>query len=142
MIKQIPTAQQSVNALVDTIHGIATAHESMEVSIGKVIAPPPNLRVAWNNIILEREQLYIDMFLLRGYYRTSKGTIHSGTQPEGHHVHTHEIANPYTETFITTDTLRAGDLVTVLPIKGGQQFVILGRVVYMGETTADPHGGG
>ena len=142
MIEQIPTAQQSVNAMVDTIHGIAAAHESMEVSVGKVISPPPNLRVAWNNIILEKQQLYIDVFLLKGYYRTSRGTLNSGTQPEGHHVHTHEIANPYTETFITTDTLKAGDYVTVLPLKGGQQFVILGRVIYLGEKSSDPHGGG
>lgn len=139
MVEQIPSANQSVAAMVDTIHSIAASHEWLGTFIGKVISPPPNLKVAVNNIILEKQQLYIDVFLLRGYYRTSKGTLNSGTQPEGHHVHTHEIANPYTETFITTDTLKAGDYVTVLPLKGAQQFVILGRVVYLGETSSDPH---
>ena len=142
MIEQIPTAQQSVNAMIDTIYGIAASHESQEISIGKVISPPPNLRVAWNNIILEKQQLYIDVFLLSGYYRTARGNLQSETLEEGHHIHTHEINNPYTETFLTTDTLRKGDFVTILPIKGGQQFVILGRVIYLGEKSSDPHRGG
>ena len=143
MPKQIPTAEQSVNALVDTIHGIAQSHTPMEAMVGKVISPPPNIKIAWNNIILTKEQIYIDVFLLRGYYREARGHLVSGTQLEdcGCGPHAHDIDNDYTETFITTDTLRPGDLVSVLPIKGGQQFIILGRVIYLGETSNDPHGG-
>ena len=137
--EQIPPASQSVNSMVDAIHGIAQSHTPMEAMIGKVISPPPNLQIAWNNIVLTREQLYIDVHLLSGYYREVKGHIKSGTQIAGHHEHTHAIDNDYTETYITTDTLRAGDLVSVLPIKGGQQFIILGRVIYLGEQSKDPH---
>ena len=142
MPEQIPPASQSVNAIVDTIHGIAQSHAPMEAMIGKVISPPPNLQIAWNNIVLTKEQLYIDVHLLKGYYREVKGHIKSGTQVADcgcGSSHSHGIDNSYTETYITTDTLRAGDFVSVLPIKGGQQFIILGRVVYLGEQSNDPH---
>lgn len=139
MPEQIPPASQSVNAIVDTIHGIAQSHSPMEAMIGKVISPPPNLRIAWNNIVLEKNQLYVDLLLLKTYFREMKGHIVSGTQEAGHHTHTHAIDNDYTATMIYTDTLKAGDLVSVLPIKGGQQFIILGRVVYLGEQSNDPH---
>ena len=144
MPKQIPTAEQSVNKMIDAIHSIAQSHEWPGISIGKIISPPPNIQIAWNDIILTKEQIYIDLWLLKGYYREAKGHIVSGTQRADcgcGGLHAHPIDNDYTETFITTDTLRAGDLVTVLPIKNGQQFIILGRVVYLGETSNDPHGG-
>lgn len=145
MPKNIPTAEQSAASIVDTIHSIAGAHEWMGALIGKIIAPPPEIQIAWNDIILTKEQVYIDLFLLRGYYRETKGHIVSGTQEADcgcGGMHAHPIDNDYTETWITTDTLQPGDLVSVLPIKGGQQFIVLGRVVWLGETSSDPHGGG
>ena len=139
MPEQIPPASQSVNAIVDAIHGIVQSHAPMETMLGKVISPPPNLRIAWNNIVLERQQLYIDVFLLKTFFREMKGHIETVTEVAGHHEHTHIIDASYVATMIMTDTLRAGDLVSVLPIKGGQHFVILGRVIYLGEQSSDSH---
>lgn len=139
MSEQIPPAVESVNSIVDTIHGIAQSHAPMESMVGKVLSPPPNLRIAWNNIVLDKNQLYVDLLLMKTYFREVKGHLVSGTQPDGHHVHTHVIDNEYTATMIMTDTLKAGDLVSVLPVKGGQQFIILGRVVWLGEQSADTH---
>ena len=69
----IPPAEQSVNSIVNAIHGIAASHAPVEVSIGQVIAAPPDIKIAWNNIVLEKEQLYIDTFLLKSYGRMSNG---------------------------------------------------------------------
>lgn len=136
MIEQIQTAQQSVNKMVDTIHGIAATHESMEVSIGKVIAPPPNLRVAWNNIILEKEQLYISERILVGHKRTIRGHIKSAVLLADcgcGNKHLHGQDNDYTATMIYTDTLKVGDLVSVVPLKKAQQFIITDKLVYLPE---------
>ena len=132
---QIPSATESANKMVETFHEIAAAHESMEASVGKILSPPPNIRIEWNDIILTREQVYIDYFLLKNYYREVKGHLKSGTQTADCGCggeHEHGIDNDYTATWITTDTLKKGDLVSVLPIKGGQHFIILGKLIYLG----------
>ena len=69
------TAEQSVNGIVNAIHGLAEQHKPPEISLGKVIAIPPEIKIAWNNIILEKEDLYIDGFLLKNYLRQSKGEM-------------------------------------------------------------------
>ena len=71
---EIPSAEQSVNALVSTFHNIAASHTPVEIGIGTVLAPPPEIKIAWNNIILEATDLYIDQFLLPNYTRQLKGT--------------------------------------------------------------------
>ena len=129
---QVPSATESVNKIIETIHEVAASHESMEASIGKILSPPPDIQILWNDIILTREQIYIDFFLLKNYYREAEGHLKSGTQDAGHHTHAHSIDNDYTETWITTDTLKKGDLVSVFPLKDGQHFIILGKLIYLG----------
>lgn len=144
MPQQIPTAAQSAAGLVDTIHSIAQSHTPLEALVGKVVASPPDLKIAVNNIVLDRKNLYIDLFLLAGYFRRARGHLVSSTQLADcgcGHEHLHAIDDDYSETWITTDTLKPGDLVSLMPIKGGQQFIVLGRLVWLGETSKDPHGG-
>ena len=103
-----------------------------ETSVGKIIAPPPDIEIAWNDIIIKKERIYIDEYLLIGHMRTAKGVITSRTQEEGHHTHKHDIDDPYTETWILTDTLQVGDLVEVTPMKGDQLFIVKCKLIYLG----------
>lgn len=187
---EIPPAAQSVNAMVSTFHGIAASHAAVEISIGKILVPPPDIQIAWNNIILTKEQIYIDEFLLKGYARftrgdtnlphetghfhtgnakgssrisDAKGSIRTGTMPmmggykdPSFVPHTHRVrsgykasisgdykadadcdykadaTSDYTSSVVTTNLgLHAGDLVSLLPIQGGQQFIVLGKLIYM-----------
>ena len=132
MAEQIPSPEENANALVEAFHSIAQSHESQEATVGEILAPPPNIQVKWNNIILTAEQVYISEYLLAGYRREGKGTIVSGTQAASCPVgapHTHPINNPYTDDIIYTDTLKAGDIVSVLPIKGGQKYIITDKLI-------------
>ena len=129
MPEQIPSAENSIQKIVDMQHKIAEEHVPELPSVGKVLVPPPDIQVAWNNIVLTKEQIYINEYWLPGHTRTHKGHIVSETQPAGHHVHTHAIDNDYTDTETKTDTLKVGDLVSVYPQCGGQLFLIESRVI-------------
>ena len=61
-----------------------------------LFSPPPDIQIAWNDIILNKERIYIDEYLLAGHKRMAKGQITSGTQDAEHHTHSHEIDNEYT----------------------------------------------
>lgn len=134
---EIPPAEQSVANIVDLQHQIAETHTPHGTSVGKVIAPPPDLKIAWNNIVLNKERIYIDEYLLIGHKREAKGHIKSGTQPEScgcsDAKHSHDIDNDYTDTIIYTDTLKAGDLVEVTPLKGDQLFIVKCKLIYLGK---------
>ena len=133
MVKgEIPPANQSVAGIVDLQHKIAEEHTPHGTSVGKIIAPPPDIEIAWNDIIIKKERIYIDEYLLIGHMRTAKGVITSHTQEEGHHTHKHDIDDPYTETWILTDTLQVGDLVEVTPMKGDQLFIVKCKLIYLG----------
>ena len=176
---EIPPAETSINGLVSTIHGIAQAHSPVEIGIGVVIHELPEIQVAWNNIILTKEQLYIDAFLLKKYARTSrgemaqkneegkleipsaKGNIRTRSQTKRGGVgrpsfisHFHKIdagykedlkgdyksesTSDYKNSIIFTDWgLQVGDRVTLLPVQGGQQFIITGKIYYMGDLSAE-----
>ena len=133
MSNDIPPAEQSVAKIVDLQHQIAEAHTPPGTSVGKIISPPPDIQIAWNNIIIKKERIYIDEYLLAGHTRTAKGEISTKTQPDGHHVHSHDIDNPYEETWILTDTLKEGDLVEVTPMKGEQLFIVKCKLLYLGK---------
>jgi len=155
---EIPSAEQSVNLMVSTLHNIAAAHMPVGISIGRVLAPPPDIQIAWNNIILDKKQVYIDQFLLPQYKRMVKGdtklpnaegNIRTSTQSRrgGHDKpsfvsHVHKIHNSYKAdvesdyqaSAIYTDAgLQAGDYVSILPIDDGQKFIVLGKLVYLPE---------
>ena len=129
---EIPPAEQSVANMIDLHHQIAESHSPQGTTVGKIISPPPNIQIAWNSIILTKERIYIDEYLLVGHSRTARGHIMSGTQEAGHHTHKHDINNTYEETFILTDTLKTGDLVEVTPLKGDQLFIVKCKLVYLG----------
>ena len=137
---EIPPAEHSVAKILDIHHQIAEEHTPHGTSIGKIISPPPNIQIAWNDVILTKEQIYIDEYLLIGHKREAKGHIQSATQDRAggggyaeFESHNHDIDNDYTETLILTDTLKVGDLVEVTPMKGDQLFIVKCKLIYLGK---------
>lgn len=130
------------NQLLDTFTGICKRQTPQGKAVGRVVAPPPNIKVAYKDFILEKEDVFIAEYLLIGYERAAKGVIKSETQPRSgggglalFESHTHEINNPYTDNIIYTDTLKPGDLVSVDPIEQiegfSQQYVIENKIVHL-----------
>lgn len=121
--KNIPTAAQSMASVVQEMHNIARDARPQQTMIGKVLAPPPAIKVEINSIVLEAKDCYISEYWLIGHERTAKGHIVSATQNRSggsgdaaYASHNHDIDNDYTDTIIYTDTLKPGDLVSVVPI--------------------------
>lgn len=128
--------------LLGILNGVAKNNQPETIQIGKVLAPPPNIKVQYKDFILEKEDVWISEYLLIGYERTAKGTIVSETQPRsgggGYSLfasHTHEINNPYTDNIIYTDTLKPGEYVSIMPIQQvegtTQQYIILDKIVHL-----------
>lgn len=131
-----------INQLLDVVTGISKRQIQQGAAVGRVVAPPPNIKVAYKDFILDKEDIFIAEYLLIGYERTAKGVIKSETQPRGggggeaaYESHTHEINNPYTDNIIYTDTLKPGDLVSIFPIQQiegfSQQYIITDKLVHL-----------
>ena len=90
-------------------------------------------------IVLTKEELWISHYLLAGYGRTARGHLVSATQNRAggsgdaaYQSHNHDIHNDYTDSVITTDTLKPGMKVAIMPmlVNGKiQQYVILDEIV-------------
>lgn len=137
-MEQIPSAEYSIEQMLNIIHGVAQGYVPRKTFIGIVVEPPPNFRIKANNIELTKENAYISKRLLPDYYREAKGHIKSATQNKAggsgdasFSSHNHAIDNDYTMTFIYTDTLKIGDLVSIIPCEGieGQTYLINEEVV-------------
>ena len=135
-MSQIPSAEESAAKIVHLQHKIAEEHTPLLPTVGKVLTPPPDLSVEWNNIVLTKEQIYLNEYWLPGHTRTHRGHIVSETQPRAgggglaeFASHTHDIHTDYTDTETLTDTLKPGDFVSVYPQDGGQLFLIENKVV-------------
>ena len=135
-MSQIPSAEDSAAKIVHLQHQIAQEHTPLLPTVGKVLTPPPNLSVEWNNIVLTKEQIYLNEYWLPGHTRTHRGHIVSETQPRAggggmaeYASHTHGIDNDYTDKETLTDTLKPGDFVSVYPQDGGQLFIIENKLV-------------
>ncbi len=100
--------------------------------VGEVIAPPPAIQIRINDIVLDRKDVWISEYLLAGYRREARGHIKSGTQPASCCTsHAHGIDNDYTDDVVYTDTLKPGDKVSVMPMSGSQQYIVLDKVVHL-----------
>ena len=125
---------EAMSAFFETIEGISRNNQSPVIGIGKVISTNP-LKIQYNGVVLDEKELWINDYLWTNHGRTAKGHIVSGTQPAGHHVHSHGIDNDYTDTIITTDTdLKPGYYVAIMPMqdstdKTKQQFVVLCHIM-------------
>lgn len=107
--------------------------------IGTIVNPPPEIKVQWNGMLLDKKWFYIDDYWLQGHIRQIKGHIVSATQNRGggggdaaYESHNHDIDNDYTASIIYTDTWQIGDKVLMIPIMGDdnktvKQFWILSK---------------
>ena len=122
--------ENPIQGIIDTMRKIAKNNNSPVMQIGKILASPPEIQVAYNGITLDKDEIYISEYLLMGYRRTAKGHIVSGTQTACSHCsHAHVIDNDYTDNIIYTDTLKVGDRVSVIPLAGDQLYFIEDKVV-------------
>ena len=124
--------------ILDIMKGVSINNNSPSIVIGKVVSPPPNIQIEYNGILLEKEELWINDYLLVGHSRTKQGHIVSATQNRAggsgdaeYASHNHDIDNDYTDTDITTDTdLKAGFYVALMPMQASedgtkQQYIVL-----------------
>lgn len=125
---------EAMAALFNTFEGISQNNQSPVIGIGRVISTNP-LKIKYNNLELDEKELWINDYLWTNHGRTAKGHIVSGTQPAGHHVHSHGIDNDYTDTIVTTDTdLKPGYYVAIMPMqdstdKTKQQYIVLCHIM-------------
>ena len=117
---------------------ISINNNSPCICIGKVVAEPPEIQIEYNGILLTKEELWINDYLLVGHSRTKKGHLVSATQNRAggsgdaeYASHNHDIDNDYTDTDITTDTdLKVGYYVALMPMQAStdktkQQYIVL-----------------
>ena len=127
-MEQIPSVEQSVGRIVDTLHRIAQGELPARTRLGIVLASPPNIVVQVDDIPLTKENVYISSYLLSGYTRHVVGETSNrggGSGDASYESHNHPIDNDET----WTDTLVPGDLVLVVPLEGDQLYVIADKVV-------------
>lgn len=133
------------NEILNMMEGISKGCNSPSIQIGKIIQSPPEIQVDYNGIILTKEELWISHYLLANYPRTAKGHLVSATQNRSggsgdaeYASHNHDIDNDYTDSIITTDTLKPGMYVAIMPMRINgrkQQYILLDEIVRL-----DGHG--
>lgn len=109
--------------------------------IGKIVSPPPDLKVSVNGMVLDKKYFWVDEYWVQGHTRHHEGHIVSETQPRAggggdaeFASHTHDIHNDYTDRETLTDTWAVGDYVFLVPVLGddnrtAHQFFIWGKAV-------------
>lgn len=128
MAEKTPPAEQSAAAIVDLMHGISNGARPQGPQLGIVLAPPPEIKIKLNNIILTKKEVYINEHLLPWYKRHYVGLTSNRSGGGGDSAfasHNHPINNDLT----LTDTLQAGDLVSVYPLDGDQLYFVESKVV-------------
>ena len=126
--------------ILGIMDGVAANNQSPVIGIGQVISPPPEIKISYNGIVLEKDEIWISHYLLVDYPRTARGHIVSATQNRAggsgyatYESHNHDIDNDYTDTIFYTDTLKIGEYVSVMPIQSSdgsnQQYIILDQIV-------------
>lgn len=91
--------------------------------IAKVVKPLPNIEVQLNDIVLDKDDLLIDKWLLdrnEDLFTEVKGHEHGG-DTTGNGEHKHEIKKPI------QDKIEIDDQVVLLRI--GDKFIIISKVV-------------
>ena len=55
-----------ITRYLDIVNGVAANNQPPLPAIGKVLAPPPNIKVQYKDFILEKEDVWISEYLLIG----------------------------------------------------------------------------
>jgi len=109
----------------------------MGPQVGKVISPPPDLKVSLGKeILLTREHLVVAAHVLAGYERALEipltDDVTGETQPEligDPHQHTHQMGSIGIKGRIKfTNTLKAGDEVILIPTTDCQRYFLVDKI--------------
>ncbi len=131
MENKVPPALQSAANIVNTIHGISKDTIPQGPQLGIVLAPPPEIQIKLNNIVLTKKDIYINEHLLPWYVRHYVGETKNragGSGMAAYESHNHPIHND----LMLTDTLKVGDYVSVYPLEGDQLYFVESKVVRLG----------
>ncbi|SNT18627.1 Protein of unknown function [Anaerovirgula multivorans] len=123
----------------------------MGPQVGKVISPPPNIKVGLGDkIILDKEDLIISAHVLDGYQREIEvtGIRNTGLNASGGNMDFHLTGSPPSKNYTITgfsipqsilnksdgtlkymDTLNAGDEVILIPSNDHQKYYLVDKAV-------------
>ena len=102
-----------INEFIGIIREEGKHYNEPSFFIGKVKDKLPNLKIETNNIILEKEDILIDSWILDRQIET----FNTETNKE----HQHEVKNPFIDTFKTDDM--------VIMFKIGDKFAVVSKLV-------------
>ncbi len=97
--------------ILNTMKSKGAESNSPTICVGQVISPPPNLIVQTKDLQLYKDDIYIADYLLSGYERNVAITDGNGT------------------TITTTDAIKIGDKLAIMPTSDLQTWIILCKVV-------------
>ena len=115
------------NALISEIRDISKENYKSDLYLGRVISPLPNLEIKTHNIVIDKDNILIDKWLLDRHNELidktegshSHGTcVDGGGTGEGLHIHS-------SDSYV--DVLSVGDRVVML--RTGDIFCVISKVV-------------
>lgn len=104
------------SAMVEMMKKQGSFENPPTIQLGKILSPPPNLKVKINDLIIDNENIMIADSLLKEHTREYKSSSDGSSWGN-------------TNYFKYMDTLKSGDIVAALPTESKQTYIILARVV-------------
>ena len=106
-----------INEFIGIIREEGKYHNQPSFFIGKIKSKLPDLKIETNNIILEKEDILVDSWMLDRQIEL----FDTETSQE----HKHEIKNPFIDTFESGNT--------VIMFKIGEKFAVVSKLVSLDE---------
>ena len=133
----------SGSRLIELIQQQAKAQQNFGIELATVISPPPKLIIRVDNmpVNLQGDDLIVCEHLLEHSrtYSTSPKIANSevsewadSAPPKHNHTHSVEKLTISNQTATIHTKLQAGDRVAVQAFPGGQQYLVIDKVVVMG----------
>ena len=102
-----------INEFIGIIREEGKYHNQPSFFIGKIKRKLPDLKIETNNIILEKEDILIDSWMIDRQLETF--------DTETNQEHQHEVKNPFIDNF------ESGDMVIMFRI--GEKFAVVSKLV-------------
>ncbi|HEK8704990.1 TPA: DUF2577 family protein [Clostridioides difficile] len=102
-----------INEFIGIIREEGKHYNEPSFFVGKIKSKLPDLKIEVNNIILEKEDILIDSWILDRQIETFNTEISQ--------EHRHEVKNPFIDTF------ESGDMVIMFRV--GEKFAVVSKLV-------------
>lgn len=106
--------------LLGIMNGVGRNNQSPTIQIGTILEPPPNIKVRYKRSA-------------EGNIKTITENAAGGSGEAQYASHAHTVNHYYSESWITTDTLKPGDKVAIMPCESedgtSQTYIILDKIV-------------